>query len=101
MRGSIYFPTRDEARLYLFEYIEVFYRGRHRPVSGTSPRPNTQPDSPHDHQNHVHETGAESREPLRGSRLLASCSLSRLWTGLVKTLDSVSGKCGRLYAPQD
>jgi len=31
IRGSIYFPTRDEARLYLFEYIEVFYnRGRHQ-----------------------------------------------------------------------
>lgn len=31
IRGSIYFPTRDQARLHLFEYIEVFYnRGRHQ-----------------------------------------------------------------------
>lgn len=31
IRGSIYFPTRHEARLYLFEFIEVFYnRQRHQ-----------------------------------------------------------------------
>jgi len=31
MRGSIYFATRDEAKLHLFEYIEVFYnRQRHQ-----------------------------------------------------------------------
>lgn len=31
MRGSIYFATRNEAKLYLFEYIEVFYnRQRHQ-----------------------------------------------------------------------
>lgn len=31
IRGSIYFATREEAKLYLFEYIEVFYnRQRHQ-----------------------------------------------------------------------
>ena len=31
IRGSIWFPTSDDARLYLFEYIEVFYnRQRHQ-----------------------------------------------------------------------
>lgn len=31
MRGSIFFETRDDAKLYLFEYIEVFYnRQRHQ-----------------------------------------------------------------------
>ncbi len=31
IRGSIFFATRAEARLYLFEYIEVFYnRQRHQ-----------------------------------------------------------------------
>jgi transposase InsO family protein len=31
IRGSIYFPTRDQARLYLFEFIEIFYnRQRHQ-----------------------------------------------------------------------
>lgn len=35
IRGSIYFETRDEARLYLFEFIEVFYnRQRHQSVLG-------------------------------------------------------------------
>jgi putative transposase len=33
IRGSIYFETRHEARLYLFEFIEVFYnRQRHQSV---------------------------------------------------------------------
>lgn len=33
IRGSIYFETRDQARLYLFEFIEVFYnRQRHQSV---------------------------------------------------------------------
>ena len=33
IRGSIFFDTRDEARLYLFEFIEVFYnRQRHQTV---------------------------------------------------------------------
>jgi hypothetical protein len=32
-RGSIWFPTRREARLYLFEFIEVFpNRQRHQTV---------------------------------------------------------------------
>ncbi len=31
IRGSIYFDTREEAQLYLFEHIEVFYnRQRHQ-----------------------------------------------------------------------
>jgi putative transposase len=31
IRGSIYFPTRHEARLQFFEFIEVFYnRPRHQ-----------------------------------------------------------------------
>ena len=31
IRGSIWFPTRDQAKLYLFEFIEVFYnRQRHQ-----------------------------------------------------------------------
>ena len=35
IRGSIWFPTRAAARLYLFEYIEVFYnRQRHQTVLG-------------------------------------------------------------------
>ena len=35
IRGSIWFETRDEARLYLFEFIEVFYnRQRHQTVLG-------------------------------------------------------------------
>lgn len=35
IRGSIWFDTRDEARLYLFEFIEVFYnRQRHQTVLG-------------------------------------------------------------------
>ncbi len=35
IRGSIWFPTRAEAKLYLFEYIEVFYnRQRHQTVLG-------------------------------------------------------------------
>lgn len=35
IRGSIWFPTRAEAKLYLFEYIEVFYdHQRHQTVLG-------------------------------------------------------------------
>lgn len=35
IRGSIWFPTRNEARLYLFEFIEVFYnRQRHQAALG-------------------------------------------------------------------
>jgi transposase InsO family protein len=35
IRGSIWFPTRDDARLYLFEFIEVFYnRQRHQAALG-------------------------------------------------------------------
>jgi len=31
IRGSLVFNTRDQARLYLFDYIEVFYnRQRHQ-----------------------------------------------------------------------
>ena len=31
IRGSINFPTREEAKLYLFEHIEIFYnRQRHQ-----------------------------------------------------------------------
>ena len=30
IRGSIWFPTRAEAKLYLFEYIEVFYNRQRR-----------------------------------------------------------------------
>ena len=33
IRGSIWFPTRAESRLFLFEHIEVFYyRQRHQTV---------------------------------------------------------------------
>jgi transposase InsO family protein len=35
IRGSIYFPTRHDAKLYLFEFIEVFYnRERHQAALG-------------------------------------------------------------------
>ena len=35
IRGSLRFPTRAAARLYLFEYIEIFYnRQRHQTALG-------------------------------------------------------------------
>ena len=35
IRGSIYFPTRTDAKLYLLEFIEVFYnRQRHQAALG-------------------------------------------------------------------
>ncbi len=32
IRGSIFFDTRDQARPYLFEFIEVYNRQRHQTV---------------------------------------------------------------------
>ena len=54
IRGSIYFPTRHEARLYLFEFIEVFYnRQRHQARLGNRPRSSSPPPSTHDNRNPV------------------------------------------------
>jgi hypothetical protein len=46
IRGAsgIWFDTRDAVRVYLFEFIEVFYNGqRHQAGLETSARPSTPP----------------------------------------------------------
>jgi hypothetical protein len=64
IRGSIHFDTRDHARLYLFEFIEVFYnRQRHQTaLSATAPQPSTPlPSTPENRKPRVHESGSRSR----------------------------------------
>jgi Integrase core domain len=83
---GICFETRDAARAYLFEYIEVFYN-RQRHQAGPSPRPSTPPRSVHLHK------------PCPGSGIntnaVAGAPLSRDW--LDRRPDGVMRRrgCGR------